>query len=250
MTLRLAASTAQAGSSPKPSTCRAGQQAWVRMDPDDVVIDGSMRRLRGPREPGRCAARLRGRKTVLPGEDRPWRRRHGWLPCQRCRHERAPTAGRPHREHPRAPAAGDRPGPATAGRTRHHQGGAGQELAAGGRADRRPPRPRLRLPAGRPARHRSQPAALPGAAGLRRGRHHRAVPAHPGRAGHRRGQPQRPADPGRRPRLLRRPGHPGLPDRLLRVPLLAGPPAYLLFRHRYGRPAPGSPRRARPRFTA
>jgi hypothetical protein len=32
-------------------------------------------------------------------------------------------------------------------------------------------------------RHRSQPAALPGAARLRRRRHHRAVPGHPGRAG-------------------------------------------------------------------
>ena len=81
-----------------------------------------------------------------------------------------------------------------------------------------PARLRLRLPAGRPARHRSQPAALPGPAGLRRRRHHRAVPAHPGRTGHRRGQPQRPADPGRRPRRLRRPGHPGLPDRLLLAP--------------------------------
>ena len=30
------------------------------------------------------------------------------------------------------------------------------------------------------------------------------------------------------------------------LPLLAGPPAYLLFRHRYGRPAPRAPRRARP----
>ena len=47
------------------------------------------------------------------------------------------------------------------------------------------------------------------------GRHHRAVPGHPGRARHRGGQPERPADPGRRPRRLRRPGHPGLPDRLL-----------------------------------
>ena len=64
------------------------------------------------------------------------------------------------------------------------------------------PRLRLRLPAGRPARDRSQPAALPGAAGLRRRRHRRAVPAHPGRAGHRGGQPERPADPGRRPRRL------------------------------------------------
>ncbi len=117
----------------------------------------------------------------------------------------------------------------------------GERVVAG--QHRRPPRLRLRLPAGRPARHRSQPAALPGAAGLRRSRHRRPVPAHPGRAGHRGGQPQRPADPGRRPRRLRRPGRPGLPDRLLLAPLLAGPPAYLLFRHRYGRPAP---RRATP----
>jgi uncharacterized membrane protein YbhN (UPF0104 family) len=29
------------------------------------------------------------------------------------------------------------------------------------------------------------------------------------------------------------------------LPLLAGPPAYLLFRHRYGRPAPSAPRRPR-----
>src|SRR5271165_172871 len=86
----------------------------------------------------------------------------------------------------------------------------GKELATGGRADRRPPRLRLRLPAGRSARHRSQPAALPGAAGLRRRRHHCPIPAHPGRAGHRRGKPQRPADPGRRPRRLRSPGHPVL----------------------------------------
>ena len=38
-------------------------------------------------------------------------------------------------DHPRAPAGGDRPGPAAAGRARHDRGGAGQE-AAGGRADR------------------------------------------------------------------------------------------------------------------
>ena len=34
------------------------------------------------------------------------------------------------------------------------------------------------------------------------------------------------------------------------LPLLAGPPAYLLFRHRYGGRPPGAPRRARPGFTA
>ena len=144
--------------------------------------------------------------------------------------------------HPRQ-AAGDRPGPAAAGRTRHDQGGAGPQMAAGDRADCRPARLRLRLPAGRAARHRSQPAAVPGAAGLRRRRHHRAVPAHPGRAGHRGGQPQRAADPGRRP-----PGYAVLATLAYRIafywlPLLAGLPAYLLFRHRYGRPAP---RRATP----
>ena len=29
------------------------------------------------------------------------------------------------------------------------------------------------------------------------------------------------------------------------LPLLAGPPAYLLFRHRYGHPVPSAPRRTR-----
>ena len=80
------------------------------------------------------------------------------------------------------------------------------------------PRLRLRLSAGRPARYRDQPAALPGTAGLLRRQHHRAVPPHPGRPGHRRGQPERPADPGRRPRRRRLPGHPRLPDRLLLAP--------------------------------
>jgi hypothetical protein len=40
--------------------------------------------------------------------------------------------------HPRSPPAGDRPGPAAAGRTRHDQCGAGRELGAGGGADSRP----------------------------------------------------------------------------------------------------------------
>ena len=53
-------------SSPKASTCRAGQQAWVRMDPDDVVIDRSVRRRRGG-EPGRCAAQLRGSQDSAAG---------------------------------------------------------------------------------------------------------------------------------------------------------------------------------------
>ena len=48
--------------------------------------------------------------------------------------------------------------------------------------------------------------------------HHRAVPAHPGRAGRRGGQPQRPAGPGRRPSRLRLPGHARLPGRLLLAP--------------------------------
>ena len=89
----------------------------------------------------------------------------------------------------------------------------------------------------------ASPRTLPGAAGLRRRRHYRAVPAHPGRAGHRRGQPQRPA-------ILAgvRAGFAVLAVLAYRIasywlPLLAGPPAYLLFRHRYGRPAP---RRATP----
>src|SRR6185437_11652823 len=78
------------------------------------------------------------------------------------------------------------------------------------------------------ARHRSQPADLPGAAGLCRRRNRGAVPGHPGRARHRGSQPERPAGPGRRPRQLRCPGRPGLPDRLLLAPpagRVAGLPA-------------------------
>ena len=92
------------------------------------------------------------------------------------------------------------------------------EMVAGGPADRRPPRLRLRLPASRPARHRHQPAALPGTAGLLRRGHHRAAPPYPRRTRHRRSQPERPADPGRRPPRRGPPGHPGLPDRLLLAP--------------------------------
>ena len=90
------------------------------------------------------------------------------------------------------------------------------------------PRLRLRLPAGRLARHRGRPAALPGAAGLLCCGHHRTVPDPPRRARRRGGQPERPADPGRRPPRRRLPGHPGLPGRLLLAPPLrwaAGLPA-------------------------
>src|SRR5271169_3847898 len=88
-------------------------------------------------------------------------------------------------------------------------------MVAGGAADRRPPRLRLRVSTGGPARHRSRPAAFPGAAGLLRRQHRRPPPAHPGRARHRGGQPQRSADPGRRPPRLRLPGHSRLPGRVL-----------------------------------
>ena len=73
---------------------------------------------------------------------------------------RARGAARVEQAHPRPPAASDRPGHAVAGRTRHDQDGAGQELVAGGPADRRPPRLGLRLPAGRATRHR-EPARGP-----------------------------------------------------------------------------------------
>src|SRR5271155_3163919 len=88
-------------------------------------------------------------------------------------------------------------------------------MVAGGAADRRPPRLRLRLSAGGPACHRSRSAAFPGAAGLLRRRDRRPPPAPPGRARHRGGQPQRPADPGRRPPRLRLAGHSRLPGRVL-----------------------------------
>src|SRR5580692_2457763 len=91
-------------------------------------------------------------------------------------------------------------------------------MVAGGTADRRPPRLRLRLSAGSPARHRSRPATLPGAAGLLRRRDRRPSPAHPGWARHRGGQPQRTADPGRRPPRLRLAGHSRLPGRVLLAP--------------------------------
>ncbi len=61
---------------------------------------------------------------------------------------------------------------------------------------------------------------------------------HPGRTRHRGGQPERPAGPGRRP--PRRRFLATLAYRIASywLPLLAGPPAYLLFRHRYGKPTP------------
>jgi len=123
--------------------------------------------------------------SVSPGSSctRPWAR-SSCAPAGRWQRSAARRSGCGTGS-PRAPAAGDRPGHPAGGRARHYPGRAGRQMAAGGPADHRPPRLRLRLPAG-PARHRSRPTASL---------------------------------------------------------VLAGPSAYLLFRHRYGWPVP---RRATP----
>jgi uncharacterized membrane protein YbhN (UPF0104 family) len=115
-------------------------------------------------------------------------------------------------------------------------------LAAGGRADRRPPWLRLRLPAGRRARHRSPPPVLLAysAAGIVA-----LFPVTPGGVGI-----VEASLSGLSILAGVRAGYAVLAYRIASyriapywLPLLAGPPAYLLFRHRYGRPVP---RRAAP----
>ena len=138
-----------------------------------------------------------------------------------------------------------RPGPPAAGRTRHDPVVLGKNWrqAAVLTACRLASTTAACWP---PCGHRSQPAALPGAAGLCRRRDCRAVPAHPGRAGHRGGQPERPADPGRRPRPT-----PSWPSWPTGSPPTGSPcwpgrrPTCCSATATGGRP-PAAPRRARP----
>ena len=148
-------------------------------------------------------------------------------------------------DHPRAPAAGDRPGPAAAGRARHDQGGAGREPAAGGRAAAG----RLGFDYGcllaalRATGASPQPSLVLlayAAAGIVA-----LFPLTPGGLGI--------VEASLSGLLILagvRAGYAVLATLAYRIasywlPLLSGPPAYLLFRYRYGRP-PGAPRRARP----
>jgi hypothetical protein len=130
------------------------------------------------------------------------------------------------------PESGRAPGPAP-GRPGLGPAGPGAPVAAGAAADHGPDRLRLRLPAGCLARNRRSPAAIACTAGLRGGQHRRPYPPHTWWPRHRGSEPCS---------LLDLAGVPGssafvatLAYRLFAywLPVLAGGPAYLVFRHRY-----------------
>ena len=113
----------------------------------------------------------------------------------------------------KAPA--DRAGRDPAGSAQRDPRGAGPAVVAGAAAVGRPPGVRLPVPARRAARHRQPPASLTDPRGLRGGRHHRADPHNPRRAGRGGGEPDRAPGAGRGQLQPGRAGHARLPARLV-----------------------------------